>query len=68
MLESTGGMTIPLYPDRGGSQNLRNADGSPAAEFPEPLLRDVPAGTGPPLSGRAVALGGSIAPSRRSIR
>lgn len=46
MLESTGGMTIPLYRDRGGSQNLRNADGSPAAEFPEPLLRHVPAGTG----------------------
>ena len=43
-LERTGGMTIPLYPDRGRSQNLRDADGSPAAEFPGPLLRRVPAG------------------------
>ncbi|QDV32467.1 sulfatase family protein [Tautonia plasticadhaerens] len=41
-LEGTGGMTVPIYADRGGSQNLRNADGSPAAEFPEPLLRRVP--------------------------
>src|SRR5690606_11680674 len=44
LLEETGGLAIPLYPDRGGSMNLRNADGSPAAEFPEPMLRAVPPG------------------------
>ncbi|RUL88277.1 sulfatase family protein [Tautonia sociabilis] len=48
MLTETGGMTIPLYPDRGGSQNLRNADGSPAAEFPDSLLRRVPPNQGRP--------------------
>ena len=41
-LERTGGMSISLYADRGGSQNLRNAEGSEAAEFPDPLLRRVP--------------------------
>jgi N-acetylglucosamine-6-sulfatase len=44
-LEQTGGLSVPIYADRGGSQNLRNAEGSPAAEFPDPLLRDVPPGT-----------------------
>lgn len=33
-LERTDGLYIPLYPDRGGSQNLRNPDGSEAADFP----------------------------------
>jgi len=41
MLEETGGMSIPLYPDRGGSQNLRSSEGKGAADFPEPLMRDV---------------------------
>ncbi|MEW4571347.1 sulfatase [Tautonia sp. JC769] len=44
-LGQTGGMSIPIYPDRGGSQNLRNADGSPAADFPGELLRELPPGT-----------------------
>jgi N-acetylglucosamine-6-sulfatase len=38
-LERTGGMSIPLYSDRGGSMNLRRASGSKAAEFPDELLR-----------------------------
>ena len=33
-LERTGGMYIPLYPNRGNSQNLRNPEGSPPADFP----------------------------------
>lgn len=33
-LEATGGMYIPLAPDRGGSQNLRRREGSKAADFP----------------------------------
>ena len=33
-LETTGGMYIPLAPDRGGSQNLRRRAGSKAADFP----------------------------------
>ena len=33
-LASTGGMYIPLAPDRGGAQNLRRATGSKAADFP----------------------------------
>jgi len=33
-LAATGGMYIPLAPDRGGSQNLRRRGGSKAADFP----------------------------------
>ena len=33
-LAATGGLYIPLAPDRGGSQNLRRRAGSPAADFP----------------------------------
>src|SRR5690606_24076034 len=36
-LSSTGGMYIPLYPDRGGQSNRRNEFGSPAADFPSYL-------------------------------
>jgi N-acetylglucosamine-6-sulfatase len=39
VLEQTGGMQMPLWPDRGGSQNLRNPKGSKAAEFPDVLKR-----------------------------
>jgi len=39
-MEKVGGMNIPLFPDRGGSQNLRIRKGSPAAEFPESMLRN----------------------------
>jgi N-acetylglucosamine-6-sulfatase len=42
MLEKTGGTSIPLYPDRGGTSNLRHADRSGAAEF-APELRRKPA-------------------------
>ena len=38
-LEQTGGMSITLYPDRGAQQNLRNAAGSKAGQFPPELLR-----------------------------
>ncbi len=44
-LDRTGGMAIPLYPDRGGSMNLRREGGSPAADFPERFYR--PAGPAP---------------------
>ncbi len=44
LLEETGGMSVPLYSDRGSSQNLRNANGKKAAEFPDQLLREVPEG------------------------
>jgi N-acetylglucosamine-6-sulfatase len=37
-LERTDGMSMPLYPDRGGSQNKRHPGRSEAAEFPEELL------------------------------
>jgi N-acetylglucosamine-6-sulfatase len=33
-LSTTGGMYIPLAPDRGGSQNLRRREGAKAADFP----------------------------------
>ncbi|MCC7234456.1 MAG: sulfatase [Bryobacterales bacterium] len=39
VLEKTGGMQMPIWPDRGNSQNLRNPKGSHAADFPEELLR-----------------------------
>ncbi|HWQ52292.1 MAG TPA: sulfatase [Bryobacteraceae bacterium] len=38
-LEETGGMSIPLYPDRGGQSNLRHGGRSPAADFPAELKR-----------------------------
>jgi N-acetylglucosamine-6-sulfatase len=38
-LEQTGGMSITLYPDRGAQQNLRNPNGSKAADFPPQLVR-----------------------------
>jgi len=40
ILEKTQGMSIPLYPDRGSQQNLRNSRGPKAAEFPPQLIRD----------------------------
>jgi N-acetylglucosamine-6-sulfatase len=39
ILEKTDGMNMPLYPDRGGSQNLRNPEGSKAAEFPPDFVK-----------------------------
>lgn len=38
-LSVSAGMYIPLYPDRGGKQDLRNEDGSPASSFPSYLKR-----------------------------
>jgi N-acetylglucosamine-6-sulfatase len=38
-LRATDGMYIPLQPDRGGMNNLRRADGSRAADFPDWMLR-----------------------------
>jgi N-acetylglucosamine-6-sulfatase len=40
ILEKTGGMYIPLYPDSGRQHNLRNGDRSPSAKFPKYLLMD----------------------------
>ena len=37
LLDQTGGMSIPLYPDSGFQGNLRHPDRSPAAEFPPEL-------------------------------
>ncbi|MGH9630404.1 MAG: sulfatase family protein [Bryobacteraceae bacterium] len=37
-LEKTDGMSMPLYPDRGASQNKRHPDRSKAAEFPKDFL------------------------------
>jgi N-acetylglucosamine-6-sulfatase len=34
VLEKTGGMSIPLQPDRGGQQRLRSPERSKAADFP----------------------------------
>ncbi len=39
ILRQSQGMAIPLQQDRGGVNNLRNASGSAAAEFPDHLLR-----------------------------
>ena len=39
VLERTGGMQMPLYPDRGGQSNLRRATGAPRADFPPQLIR-----------------------------
>lgn len=38
-LAQTGGMFIPLQPDRGGSSNLRREAGSKPADFPKELMR-----------------------------
>ena len=38
-LSATSGMYIPLYPDRGSKQDLRNENGSPGAAFPSYLKR-----------------------------
>ncbi|MCC6588915.1 MAG: sulfatase [Bryobacterales bacterium] len=39
ILEETGGMQMPIWPDRGGTSNLRNPKGSKAAQFPAELER-----------------------------
>jgi N-acetylglucosamine-6-sulfatase len=39
ILQQTGGMQIPLYPDSGGQQSLRNPEKSGAAEFPAEFKR-----------------------------
>lgn len=39
LLEQTNGMSIPLQPDRGQQQSLRNPDRGKAAEFPPQLVR-----------------------------
>jgi len=43
ILEETGGMSMPLYPDRGGSQNRRSPNRSKAADFPAELKTLPPA-------------------------
>jgi len=37
-LDQTGGMYIPLFPDRGQQNDLRNPKGSKAAQFPPELV------------------------------
>lgn len=39
LLEETGGMSIPIFADRGGQSNQRLSTGSPQAEFPAPMMR-----------------------------
>jgi N-acetylglucosamine-6-sulfatase len=39
LLEKTGGLSMPLWPDRGGQQNLRHPGRSKAAPFPPELER-----------------------------
>jgi N-acetylglucosamine-6-sulfatase len=39
MLAQSGGTAIPLYPDRGGQQRLRNPARSRAADFPAPIYQ-----------------------------
>jgi len=41
-LERTGGLSIPLYPIRGGQSRLRNPTGSPSAPFPDSFTRRPP--------------------------
>ncbi len=38
-LEKVEGLNIPLFPDKGGSSNLRRINGSEAADFPEQIMR-----------------------------
>ena len=40
VLEQTGGMQMPIYPDCGGSSNLRHSSRSKAAEFPVQFERE----------------------------
>lgn len=47
ILDKTGGMSIPLYPDRGGSMQLRHPERSKAADFPEDFKRKPAAGRKP---------------------
>jgi N-acetylglucosamine-6-sulfatase len=37
ILESTDGMNMPLYRDKGGVSNLRNPNGPKSAPFPKAL-------------------------------
>jgi N-acetylglucosamine-6-sulfatase len=46
-LEQTGGMYLPLYPDRGQQMNFRHADGPGVADFPAYLKRSSPGGAKP---------------------
>lgn len=39
LLETTNGMYVPLFSDKGGQMNLRNQDATKAAPFPAYLLR-----------------------------
>ncbi|HNY40296.1 MAG TPA: sulfatase [Bryobacteraceae bacterium] len=39
VLEETGGLSMPLWPDRGGQNSLRNPDASKGADFPPELVR-----------------------------
>lgn len=39
-MNDTGGMYIPLYPDRGGQQNLRRKKGASPADFPGQIMRN----------------------------
>ena len=39
VLQETGGMQMPLWPDRGQSMNLRNPRGPTGAEYPEEMKR-----------------------------
>lgn len=41
LLKTHGGLQLPMRPDRGGSMNLRNAEGSRAAEFPESFYKAI---------------------------
>ncbi len=38
-LEETGGLSMPLWPDRGGQNSLRNPDASKGSDFPPELVR-----------------------------
>lgn len=40
LLAETGGLYIPLYPDRGSVANARRRGGAPAADFPPAFYRD----------------------------
>jgi len=42
ILESTDGMNMPLYPDKGGQNNLRNPKGPQAAPFPKAFEQPPP--------------------------
>ena len=47
ILESTDGMSMPLYRDRGGVNGKRNPDGSKAAEYPDSFLQKPKSGNQP---------------------